>query len=150
MYLSSIILSLSDFGLFHGLLITVLGSQCDFHGCRTPSCAYVLVVKPRSLGLFWPISWTTTRFWGPEVISTIDEPRVAFMCRSSTLTILAILVHFVDFYSPVWGPSVILTIEDPRGAFTSPSSTLIVLANSDPFLRLLLTILGSRSDFHSC
>ena len=28
-------------------------------------------------------------FWGPEVICTIDERRGAFMCRSSTLTILA-------------------------------------------------------------
>ena len=30
-----------------------------------------------------------TLFWGPEVICTIDERRGAFMCRSSTLTILA-------------------------------------------------------------
>ena len=42
---------------------------------------------------FWP---TLARFmdyyslfWGPEVICTIDERRGAFMCRSSTLTILA-------------------------------------------------------------
>ena len=38
-------------------------------------CAYVLVVKSRSFGRFWPVSWTITQFWGPEVISTIDEPR---------------------------------------------------------------------------
>ena len=43
--------------------------------CRTPMCAYVLVVKSRSFGRFWPVSWTITQFWGPEVISTIDEPR---------------------------------------------------------------------------
>ena len=36
---SSIILGLSDSGLFHGLLLTVLGSQNAFHGCRTPMCA---------------------------------------------------------------------------------------------------------------
>ena len=30
-----------------------------------------------------------TLFGGPEVICTIDERRGAFMCRSSTLTILA-------------------------------------------------------------
>ena len=42
---------------------------------------------------FWPI---LTRFvdyyspiWGPEVISTTDEPKGAFTCRLSTLTILA-------------------------------------------------------------
>ena len=28
-------------------------------------------------------------FWGPRAISTIDEPRGAFMCPSSTLTVLA-------------------------------------------------------------
>ena len=34
----------------HGLLLTVLGPQSDFHGCRTPFYAYVLVIKTRSLG----------------------------------------------------------------------------------------------------
>ena len=38
-------------------------------------CVYILVVKSRSFGRFWPVSWTITQFWGPEVISTIDEPR---------------------------------------------------------------------------
>jgi hypothetical protein len=38
-------------------------------------CAYVLVVETRGLGRFRPVSWTITQFWGPEVISTIDEPR---------------------------------------------------------------------------
>ena len=32
---SSIILGLSDSGLFHGVLLTILGSQSYFHGCRT-------------------------------------------------------------------------------------------------------------------
>ena len=36
---SSLILGLFDSGLFHGLLLTVLGSQNGFHGCRTPRCA---------------------------------------------------------------------------------------------------------------
>ena len=85
MYHSSTILDLSDSGFFHVLLLTFLGSPADFHGCRTPRCAYVLVVKTRSLGQFLPVSWTITQFWGPEVISTIDEPRGAFTCRSSTL-----------------------------------------------------------------
>ena len=86
---SSIILGLSDSGLFHGLLLTVLGSQNAFHGCRTPRCAYVLVVKTHSLGRFWPVSWTITQFRGSEVISRIDEIRGVFTCRSSTLTVFA-------------------------------------------------------------
>jgi hypothetical protein len=109
MYRSSIIVGLSDSGLFHGLLLTVLGSQSDFHGCRTPRCGYVLVVKTRSLGRFRPVSWTITQFWGAEVISTIDVPRSAFTCRSSTLTIFA---------------------------------------DSGPFRALLLSVLGSQSNFH--
>ena len=39
-----------DSGPFRGLLLTFLGPQSDFHGCRTPRCVYVLVVKARSLG----------------------------------------------------------------------------------------------------
>ena len=95
-------------------------------------------------------------FWGPGVISTINDPRGAFMCRSSTLAILvdcgpfpgvlltvlvslgdfqfwSILARFVDYYSPFWGPGVISTINEPRGAFTCRSSALAVLADSGPF-----------------
>ena len=38
-------------------------------------------------------------------------------------------------------------IDEPRGAFTYRSSTLAGLADSGPFRGLLLTVLGSRSDF---
>ena len=86
---SSTLVVLANSGLFHGLLLTVLGSQSDFHGCRTQRCAYVLVIKNRCLGRFWSVSWTITQFWVPEVISTIDEPQGALTCRSSTLTVLA-------------------------------------------------------------
>ena len=86
---SSALVVFVDSDPFCELLLTIMGSQSDFHGCRTPRCAYVLVVKTHSLGRFWPVSWTITQFRGPEVISRIDEPRGAFKCRSSTLTILA-------------------------------------------------------------
>ena len=85
---SSTFAVLADSGPFHGLLLTAVGSQSDFHGCRTPRCAYVSVINNHSLGRFWPVSWTITLFWGLGVISTIDEPRDAFTCRSSTLTYL--------------------------------------------------------------
>ena len=49
---SSTLEVLADSGLFHGLLLTDLGSQGDFHGCRTPRCAYVLVVETSNLGRF--------------------------------------------------------------------------------------------------
>ena len=106
---SSTLVVFVDSGTFQGLLLTFLGSQSDFHGCRTPRCAYVSVINNRSFGRFWPVSWTITQFWAHVVISTINES---------------------------------------SGAFTFRSSTLAVLAHSDPFRGLLLTVLGSRSDFH--
>ena len=118
-----------------------------------------------------------SRFWGSKANSMVVEPQGALTCRSSTITVfvdsglfhglllnpgvrlrvghqysrfLSSLTRFVDYYSPFWGPRAISTTNNPRSAFTCPSSTLIVLANSDPFRGLLLTVLGSRSDFHAC
>ena len=59
-----------------------------------------------------------------------------------------ILARIVDYYSLLWGPGVISTIEEPRGAFTCRAPTPVVLADSGPFRGLLLTVLGSRADFH--
>ena len=103
----------------------------------------MLVVKNRSLGRFWPISWTITQFWVPEVISTIDEPLGAFTCRSSALTILADSGPFHGLLLTVLGPRVISTIDKPYGALTCRSSTIAVLADSGPFGALLFTVLGS-------
>ena len=58
-----------------------------------------------------------------------------------------ILARFMDYCSPFWGPRAISTIDDPLGAFTCPSTTLAILADSGPFRGLLLTVLGSESDF---
>ena len=42
---------------------------------------------------FWPILARFvdyySLFWGPEVISTIDEPQGALTCRSSTIAVMA-------------------------------------------------------------
>ena len=64
---SSTLVVLADSGPFRGLLLTILGSQSDLHGCRTPRCSYVSVINTHSFGRFWPISWTIThRFGVPE------------------------------------------------------------------------------------
>src|SRR3954468_12794946 len=101
---------------------------------------------------FWPIPARIVNyyslFWVPRVISTIDEPRGAFTCRSSTPQFWPIPARFMDYYSLFWGPRVISTIDEPRGAFTCRSSTLVVLADSGPFRAQLLIVLVSRSDFH--
>ena len=104
MFWSTTLASLADSGPFRGLLLTILGPQGDFHGCRSPRCAYVLVVKARSLGKFWPVSGTIAQFWGPKVISMIDEPRGAFTCRSTILTILADSGLFRALLLTVLGP----------------------------------------------
>ena len=59
-----------------------------------------------------------------------------------------ILTRFMDYYSPFWGPKMISILVEPQGALTCLSSTLTVLANSGLFHGLLLTVLGSRIDFH--
>ena len=104
--------------------------------------------------LFWPILARFvdyySLFWGPGLISTIDEPQGALMCRSSTLIVLADSGPFHGLLLTVWSPGVMYTSNEPCGAFTCRSSTLAVLADSDPFRGLLLTVLGSQSDFHSC
>ena len=78
----------------------------------------------------------------------INDSRGAFTCQSSTLTVLSILARFMIYYSLFWCPGVISTINKPWGAFTCRSLTLAVFVDSDPFRGLLLTVLGSWSDFH--
>ena len=59
-----------------------------------------------------------------------------------------ILARFMDYYSLFWGPEAISIVVEPQDAFTCRSSTLTVLADSGPLLGLLLTVLGSWSDFN--
>ena len=61
---------------------------------------------------------------------------------------LPILARFMDYYSLFWVPGVITTINKPWDASMCRSSTLAVLADPGPFDGLLLTVLGSQSDFH--
>ena len=87
-------------------------------------------------------------FWGPRAISMIDNPRGAFTRLSSTLTVLPILTRFVDYYLPFRGPKAICIVVEPQGALTCRSSTLTYSVESCPFRALLLSVLGTQSDFH--
>ena len=78
----------------------------------------------------------------------IDEPRGAFMCRSSTLVVFVDSYQFRGLLLTILAPKTISMVFEPQGAVTCRSSTLIDLADSSPFHGLLLTVLGSRSDFH--
>ena len=60
-----------------------------------------------------------------------------------------ILTRFVDYYSPFWGPEAISIVAKPQVALTCRLSALAVLADSGLFRGLLLTVLGSQSEFHN-
>ena len=87
-------------------------------------------------------------FWRPEEISTINEPRGAFTCQSSTLTAFVDSDPFHGLLLTVLGPEAIFIDVEPHCAITCRSSTLTVLADFGPFRGLILTVLGARSDFH--
>ena len=101
---------------------------------------------------FWPILARFldyySLFWGPGVISTINELWVRLRVGYKHWQFWPIQTHFLDYYSLFWGPEAISIIVEPQGPLTCRSSTLAVLADSGPFRQLLLTILGSQSDFH--
>ena len=87
-------------------------------------------------------------FWGPGVISMINEFWVRFRFGHQHSRFWPILTHFVDYYSPFLGPKRISIVVEPQGALTHRSSTLTDLADSGLFHGLLLTVLGSRRGFH--
>ena len=87
-------------------------------------------------------------FWGLRVIGTINDPRVRLPVGHQHSQFWPILTRFVDYYSPIWGPATIPIDIEPQGALTCRSSTLAVLADSGLFRGVLLTVLGSRADFH--
>ena len=89
-------------------------------------------------------------FWGPEAISIVVEPQDALLVGHPHSQFWPILARFLEYKSLFWGPRVISTIDEPHGVFTCRSLALAVLADSGPFHGLLLTVLGSQSDFHCC
>ena len=78
------------------------------------------------------------------------NPKVRLRVSYQDSQFWPILACFVDFYSLFWGPGVISTVNKPWVAFTCRASTLAVFVDSDMFPGLLLTLLGSQSDFHDC
>ena len=89
------------------------------------------------------------RFRVLEEFPQLTIPEVRLRVGHQHSQFWPILARFVDYYSLFWGPGVISMIDEPRGALTCRSSTLAVLAHSCPFHGLLITILGSWSDFHN-
>ena len=87
-------------------------------------------------------------FGVPERFPRLTIPMVCLPVGHQHSQFWPILARFMDYYLLFWGLGVISTIGEPQGTLTCRSSTLIVLADSGLFCGLLLTVLGSRSDFH--
>ena len=114
-----------------------------------PEVRLRVCINTRSFGRFWPVSRIIThRFGVPKRFSWLRNPGVALRVVHQHSPFWPILARFMGYYLPFWGPGAISMINDPRGALTCRSSTLAVLADSGPYRGLLLTALGSRSDFH--
>ena len=98
---------------------------------------------------FWPILARFmdyySPFWGPEVISTINEPWVLSRAGHVHSRCWPILARFVDYYSPIWGPRAIFMVAEAQGVLRCRSSTLATLADSGPFHGLLPLIWGFRA-----
>ena len=101
---------------------------------------------------FWPILARFmdyySLFWGPGVISRINESRGTFTFWSSTLAVFIDSDLFYGLLLTVLGPQTGFIVVEPQGALTCRSSTLTILADSGLFHGLLLTVIGSRIDFH--
>ena len=106
-----------------------------------------LVINTRSVADSGP--FLGVLFWVPEAISIVVEPQGALTCRSLTLAVFDDLARFMNYYSLFCCLTAISIVVEPQVVLTCRSSTLTVLADSGPFHGLLLTFLGSRSDFHN-
>ena len=107
------------------------------------------VINTGSFGRFLPVSWTITHCFGvPELLARLTNPETHLCVGHQHWQFWPILARFMDYYSLFWGPRVISTINKSWDAFTFLSSTLPVLADSGLFHGVLLTVLGSQSDYH--
>ena len=103
---------------------------------------------------FWPI---LARFmdcysliWGPGVISIFNEQRVRLHVGHQHSRFLLMWPVSWTITHRFGVPKQFPWLLNPQGVLTCRSSTIAVLADSGSFLGLLLTVLWSRSDFHSC
>ena len=82
---------------------------------------------------FWPILAHFvdyySLFWGPGVISTINEHWVRLCVGHQHSQFWRILAHFLDYYSPFWGPEAISIVVEPQGAL------YVSVVNTDSFLQ---------------
>ena len=77
------------------------------------------IINKLSLDRFWPVSWTTTHYFGvPEWFPWLTNPVVRLRVGHQHLQFWPILACFMDYYSLFWGPGLISTSNEPCHAFT--------------------------------
>ena len=105
---SSTLAILVDSDPFHGLLLTVLGPQTGFVVVEPKVRLRVGHQHSQFLPILARFVYYYSLFWGPVVISMINEPWGAFTFRSSTLAV------FIDS-DPFYGQ--LLTVLGPQSDF---------------------------------
>ena len=78
------------------------------------------------------------------------NPGMRLCVRRQLSQFCPILTRFVEYYLQIWGPEAICIVVEPQGVLTCRLSTLTVFVDSNLFRALLLTVLGSQSEFHGC
>ena len=73
------------------------------------------VINTGSFGRFWPVSWTTTHYFGvPEWFPWLTNPGLCLRVGQQHSQFWPILTCFVDYYSPFLGPEVISIVVEPK------------------------------------
>ena len=143
----------------HSRFLSILTCFMDYYSPFWGPKAISMIVEPQgahtcrssTLAVFVdgdPFHGLLLSFGFPKRFLLLSNLGVLLLASHQHSPFWPILVRFPDYYSPFSGPEVISKTNEPRGVFTCRSSTLVVLGDSGPFCGLLLTVLGSRSDFH--
>ena len=101
---SSTLAVLVDSDPFHGLLLTVLGPQTGFVVVEPKVRLRVGHQHSHFLPILARFVYYYSLFWGPVVISMINEPWGAFTWRSSTLAFFVDSDPFRGLLLTVFGP----------------------------------------------
>ncbi len=132
------------------------------------------VINTRGFYRFWPVSWTITHIFGVlKRFPWMSNPKVRLRIGHRQSQLRPILARFLDYNSVLgscsdfhdrrtlvclcvghqhlqFWPILARFMDYPTntGVFMCRSSTFAVLADFGPLHGLLLTFLGSQSDFH--
>ena len=106
----------------------VFGSRADFNGLRLPIHGNLEVDKTREFCHFWPLSWASTWFLAPGMISTARDPRYTEIWKSTKLVNLSFLAVFLGYSTRFLSLGMISMKCDPRYRIIWKSTKSIILS----------------------